>query len=417
MDLDPPTVKWPKTHFNHWTRQILQDHGALELADARPSSLANPIHPIYALHKWYIFDSDDYYSIPPGPSARPYSRPLRENEYRLLRPSLRLASHFLTEPSLLPYWHALLFADRVALNPKDVTNVRHGHAGGFASFTRTYDINANSFCLSITEIAKTQHALRALADSTYMLFDPKKDEGDWGFTTRYFMKQGASGFAGTASDTFINISLLRALQSCYLTVSERLRVQYFLGVALVHEFAHAVHMARTPMLGPPKRSGTYKDNQWVHEPFFESDIVAECGHAWEQCVLNGSQVPFENSAECRFALMFSKWPGVQRVSPDTPTRRMRKGWSTFYALPMEFVQAMLTEKHWQNVGRYGASEVRAPKRIGWRVFLKKEFVVDEDDEGISWDNSSRGRPVDESGVVWPLEGAGAQIDPMDVDID
>lgn len=415
MDVDRPNVKWPKSHFKHWTRHILQDYGALELADARASSLTNPIHPIYAHWNWSIFDSDDYYSIPPGRGAIPYANPLSGDDYQLLRPSLRLASNFLTEPSLLPYWHALLFADRVPLASKGVTNVRQGYVGGFASFTRTFDINTNSFALSTTELAKTQHALKALADSTYLVFDPKENPGDWGFTSRYFTKRVAPGFPGTACDININTLLLRALQSHHLTISERLRVQYFLALAVVHEVAHAAHMARTAMLGSPRPSGTYRNEQWVHEPFFERDILAECGHAWEQNVLNGSQVPFEGNPECRFGLQFEKWPGSQGVSPDIPTRRKPKGWSTIYALPMWFVQAMFTDKHWEDVRRYGAMQVRAPKGLGWRLFLEPGSAVDEDDEGISWDNSSRGRPVDENGVVWPVEEAGAPADPMDID--
>ena len=407
MAAEPLEVEWPESIFEHWGKEILQSYGALELAEARPSTLSNAVHPLFAARKWFLFDNDDFKSIPLDPE---YGTPLGADDYRLLRPSSRLASHFLAEPYLLPYWHALFFGARVRLPSRDVTNCARGEKGGFYGFTRNYNLYTNSFALSTADILNTLHALRALADMTTIRFGPTEDSLVLAETTRSFRREVAPGFAGTASAMTVNIHLLRALRSRRLTISERLRIQYCLGITLTHEVAHAAHNARTAMLGPPHRNGNYRDEQWVVEAFFENDILAEAGHAWEQNVLNGSQVPFYNNPECKFGIQFEKWPGLHDVPPDVPTRRKPKGWTTVYAMPMRFVQAAFTEEHWESVRKYGVMQVRAPKELGWRLRLDAQYAVDDADEGISWDNSSRGREADEDGVVWPTKGSQEPID-------
>lgn len=418
MDAKPPEVEWPQSIFKHWGKSILQEHGALELPDAQPSSLSNAIHPLFAAHNWTISDTDTYHSPPPSGQ---FETSLKPDDYRLLRPSLRLASHFLADPSLLPFWHALLFGPRFALPTREIHHHSRDYKGGYASFTRNYNLYTNSYALSRAEVLSTHNALRSLADMTSIKFGPTQVKEAWATTRRVFNRAVSPGFRGTASSITIDMHLLRALRSRHLSISARLRVQYFLGVALVHELAHVGHNAHTAMLGRPKPDGTYDDSQWVYEAFFESDILAESGHAWEQNVLHGTQVPFYTNPECPFGLQFEKWPGLHEAPPSTPARRKRKRWTTVYALPMRFVQAAMTDGHWADVSRYGAGVVRAPKGLGWRLWLRRRLAVKDADEGISWDNSSRERIPDEDGVIWPVgdiedveDGLGP-LDPMEID--
>lgn len=424
MAATPPEDGWPYSIFRHWGESVLQEHGALELPDAQPSSLSNAIHPLFAAHKWTVSDNDVYKSPPPSGE---FATPLNGDDWRLLRPSLRLASQFLAEPSLLPYWHALLFGPRVPVPRKDIQNTGRGYTGAFASFTRNYNLYTNSYALSRAELLSTHNGLRLLADMTAMKFGPSEDSDVWATTSRTFIKPTSPGFRGTPSTITINITVLRALRSHHLTPSARLRVQYFLGIALVHELGHAAHNAHTAMNGPPNPEGTYNHEQWVHEAFFESDALAEAGHAWEQNVLNGTQTPFYMNAECKFGLQFEKWPALLDYPASIPKRRKRKRWTTVYALPMRFVQKALTDGHWADVSRFGASVVRAPKGVGWRLWLKRRQAVADEDEGVSWDNSSRQRDADSEGVVWPVadvedvediedvEDVLEPLDPMEID--
>lgn len=400
MSAVPTEVEWPESIFEHWGQPILQHYGALELADAQPPSLSNAIHPLFTARKWTVSDNDEYESPPPAGAFGPS---MNEDDYRLLKPSCRLASHFLSHPSLLPYWHALLFSPRFPVPNREVINSGRGYSAGYASFTRNYNLYTNSYALSTAETRSTLHALVALADMTTLAFGPTEDDDTWAETRRIFNDAAAPAFAGTASSITLNIRLLHALRSTHLTVSERLRLHYFLGIALVHELGHAAHYAHTAMLGAPAADGSYAGSQRVHEAFFENDILAEAGHAWEQLVLNGSQIPFYSSPECKFGTQFEKWPGLQEVPLNMPARRKRKGWTTVYVLLMRFVQAAMTDGHWEEVRRCGAGVVRAPKGLGWRVWLRPRLVVQDGMEGVSWNNSSRGRSADEDGVVWPVE--------------
>ena len=403
--------EWPPSIFRHWGEETLQNHGALELPDARPASLTNAIHPLFSASKWTVSDSDDYESPPPSGD---FDTRLNAEDYRLLKPSLRLGSQFLADPSLLPYWHALLFGPRIPLPAKEIKNGGRRYKAGYSSFTRTYNLYNDSYAISTAEVLDTHNALRALADMTSLKLGPSEEADVWATTRRIFTKPVPAPFPGTGSSITLNIRLLRSLRSAHLTASARLRVQYFLGIALVHELAHAAHNGHTAMRGRPKPDGSYAHSQWVHEAFFEHDSLAEAGHAWEQSVLNGTQIPFHMHPECPFGLQFEKWPGVQAVPPGIPTRRKRKRWTTVYALPMRFVQAAMTDRHWVEVERFGAEAVRAPKELGWRLWLRRRSaVVDDEDEGVSWDDSSRGRSADGDGVVWPVE----EDEDVDGDVD
>lgn len=421
MDGNPPNVQWPKSIFKHWGKPILQEYGALELPDAQPSSLSNAIHPLFAAHKWTVYVGHDYMSHPPFGE---FDTSINRDDYHLLRPSLRLASQFLAEPALLPFWHALLFGPRFPIPTEDIQNAGRSYTGGYASFTRHYNPYKNSYAISTAEVRRTHNALRSLADMTTLELGPMQEADVWATTRRIFTQPASPHFPGTASIITINIHLLHALRSHHLTPSAQLRVQYFLGIALVHELAHAAHNAHTAMRGAPNLHGTYDHSQLVHEPFFETDILAEAGHAWEQSVLTGTQMPFYMHPECGFGLQFEKWPGLQSVPGNVPTRRKRKRWTTVYALPMRFVQAALTDGFWEGVGRYGAGEVRAPKEVGWRLWLSRREVGGEREEGGAWDGLSLGRSADTEEVSWPvgdvrnvngIEDIVGVLDPMEID--
>ena len=67
-------------------------------------TLDNDIHPIFAKSQWCILAK--YCNVSRLPSRSPST--ISDQEYDGLTPSLRLATLFLTTPSLMHYWHAVL---------------------------------------------------------------------------------------------------------------------------------------------------------------------------------------------------------------------------------------------------------------------------------------------------------------------
>ena len=75
----------------------------------------------------------------------------------------------------------------------------------------------------------------------------------------------------------INSRMLVALRDPRLTVSEKLRVEFFLAMTLAHELAHVCCHAADKMLHPKLPSGEYESRSYPSEPFFEDDYQAETG--------------------------------------------------------------------------------------------------------------------------------------------
>ncbi len=180
------------------------------------------------------------------------------------------------------------------------------------------------------------------------------------------------------------------------------------------QLAHVVENAVNPMLprSPSRQDpNDWDDSHYPDEPFFERDRIAECGHAWESCVLGG-RTYFWGDAEFPYGLVMAKWPDLEFRS-ELPTRAKPKRWSTVYFLSVEYIQALFTDKFWSNegIGRYGAGEVKFKKTYGWREYNQGD-VNSDDDEGISWGDSSRGRVPDSDGVIRPAGFVDPSYDPF-----
>ena len=216
-----PEDKWnrhPRLHV--FTKVELQQLGMLELADAQRASLTNAIHPIFLLPNWVN---------------------TRVAHHTQLRPVLRLASQFLSEPSLLPYWHAQMFGQRFEIPRTVAVGPIYGHT--LSLFQRTYDFVTRSFALSNLDLARTREALLSLAGFITFTFnrEPSKSGGVL-MTGRDFDSASPTSFPGTASLIEVDRKYLDAYARPDLTVSERLRLQFFLAISLLHEVGHR----RTP---------------------------------------------------------------------------------------------------------------------------------------------------------------------------
>ncbi|KAI9880103.1 MAG: hypothetical protein M1830_005348 [Pleopsidium flavum] len=375
----------------HFTEAELQQRGMLELDNAQRPTLTNAIHPIFRQANWVDV------------------RPIHQTQ---LRPCLRLASHFITNHHLLPFWHALLFGPRLEVPRNIAVGPDYGHT--LHTFHRIFDFTTASYAVSTLELKRTEDALVSLAGSIQITVnrEPTKISGIL-TTKRTFDSAPAAGFAGSTGLIEIDRRLLDTYSQNYLTISERLRLQYYIASSMVHELAHAVEGAVTPMLPrSPTRQGPpiFVLSEFPDEPFFERDRLAECGHAWDSCVIGGRPCMWGDEFPAGYAI--GKWPGID-FRDDLPVRAKAKRWTTVYFVPMEHIQALFTNKFWsdEGIGRYGAGEVIAKKTFGWREYNTGD-VVSDDDEGISWGDSSRGRIPDSDGVIRHAAYADPSFDPF-----
>jgi hypothetical protein len=409
--------------LNVFTKAELQQLGMLELADANRASLTNAIHPIFLAPSWVN---------------------VRIAHHTQLRPVLRLASQYITDPHLLPFWHAQLFGQRIEIPRSVVVGPIYGHT--LSIFQRDYDFVTQSYALSRLDLVRTREALVSLAG--FITFTINREPGTTGAvltTMRDFVSASPTSFPGTASLIEIDRKYLDAYARPDLTISQRLRLQFFLAVSLVHEvghrrtpsfvlgtccstglpddrrvafhtslgwqgvnrflqLSHAIEMAVTPMLPQsPNRHGptNWKDRHHPDEPFFERDRLAECGNAWENTVLGGLQNGF-GSTVIRYGLVTRKWPTITDPAQgfELPIRGKPKKWTSLYFVPMSHIQKLFTDQFWshEGIGRYGAGAVKSKRIYGWRAFNEGE-VTSDSDEGISWGDSSREREADPDGKI------------------
>lgn len=202
--------------LNVFTKVELQQLGMLELPDAQRASLTNAIHPIFLPASWVN---------------------VRVAHHTQLRPVLRLASQYVTDPHLLPFWHAQMFSQRTEIPRSVVVGPIYGHT--LSIFQRDYDFVTRGYALSQLDLVRTREALVGLAG--FITFTINRESSTTGAiltTTRDFVSASPTSFPGTASLIEIDRKYLDAYARPDLTISQRLRLQFFLAVSLVHEVGH-----------------------------------------------------------------------------------------------------------------------------------------------------------------------------------
>ncbi len=211
-------TQWPDRHkvLKHLTEAELQRYGMLELDNAQRPSLTNAVHPIFRHANWVN---------------------VRLAHQTQLRPSLRLASHFLTSPQLLPFWHTLLFGQRLEVPRHVAVGPNYGHT--LYSFHRIFDVSTSSFALSTLDIERTLDALVDLAGSvTFTINREPASLSAVLLTWRNFDSAPPNGFGGAASLVMVDRRFLDAYAELDVSVSQRLRLQFEIAVGLTHEVSY-----------------------------------------------------------------------------------------------------------------------------------------------------------------------------------
>jgi len=376
----PPPEPWHKgdLYLKRFQLQELHANQVIDLPNASLGDLSNPIHPL-------LFGLQ---------------------QYAYLQPALRLASKFLDEPCLLPYWHGLIFGTYHHL-----PNTSH-------------KFNAPCYCflqrpgpLSMPQLQQVRKAILHAARTTTFEFAEWSSIEAWAICLRT-STPALAPFPGTGSTIRLSKAFLTILHpATTLSTPQRLRTSLLLANTLAHEFTHAARNARIKPPTPPIED---------FEPFFYDQRRAEVGHAWESVILGGRIFPFLNAYDSRYGMCIEKWPDLDEtymiVRPNLPgwstipvSRKPPKKWSTIYTMPMPFVQSLFTQKFWAvDVRVFGVKALRFEKRLGLRM-RNWDWVGGSD--GFRTDDSSRRRWPDEEGIVRPGQPVRLSPELEDMDVD
>ncbi|MCJ1471256.1 hypothetical protein MMC07_009904 [Pseudocyphellaria aurata] len=344
MDLD----EWPKDHkiLDHVSKAELQRRGFLEYPPAKPSTLSNAIHLLFAPKAWDNVSNTGYDSM---------------------IPALRLATRFISDPQLLHYWHALLHGPREIVQEwREVKGSLHAKKN-FAFHPNRDPFTRLPFLTS--EMMKRVHlSFHRLSRTTRFQFSfdcNRKPSLTRRVTTRPPPLPELSHF-GKASDVLIHGGHLVALADQSCSTSRKLRIQFIFAVSLVHAVAHVCNDA-------VQHEANFK---W--EPYFENDSQAETGFAWAK-ILNGfphCTVDFDFAN--KYGIIWRRFPWRERHRErhhgyrlqDEP--RYTSDWTTHWFTPTQYVADLASEDFWgiNGIARYGPELLKQPRMFGLRQYFE-----------------------------------------------
>ncbi|KAJ9669579.1 hypothetical protein H2201_000446 [Coniosporium apollinis] len=294
-------------------------------------NLDNAIHPIFSVTNFVSRQN------------------FEDTDYEVLRPSLRLASLLLEEPSLLPFWYAMFYGEE-----KEIED---------PGLKKTYGAKMFSYRrkdgeLTAEDIYDTHEMLLALAKIVrFIRVDDHELEPAGAMCTATCCRM-PERLTGCGARILYGERYYQALHS--LETSEEphdslIKARFDFATLMLHELAHA---AQTAILG---RGG--------YEHFFEDDVVAEAGLAWENFVFGGTSSSFPSSEDfaiCEFPHHHSSYDIdgdlIDRPPERGPVSRLEIHWP----VRDEFVRRLFTKRFWQHtVKKQGTAAFRFPKDDGF----------------------------------------------------
>lgn len=323
-----------------------------------------------------------------------------------LKPALILASKFLSEATLLPFWHALIFNEYTHMEQETE------EIGWPCN-----KILLNPEPLSEKDLERTTAALVRIAkDVNIKSHSHPCFEYCWSFTKRsrrHIKNEHPEGESGTASSVTLSPKTLELLHpDCDIPPDQRNRISLMFAVNLCHEFAHAVFMFREPL--PLMHSGHRQPPGVTNEiePFINNDRLPELGQAWESIIFGGHLSSLGGREDCKYGVGLTKWPSSETAHGINPITRAvvpvaRVGdyepkWETLYVVPMDFVEKLFNKTYWKvDVKEKGTDALRFRKKFGCRKRNYDWIDHGLGGDGYASDDSERGRHADKSGIVRP----------------
>ena len=203
--------------------------------------LKNKIHPLFARKNW----NDD----------------LPDAHWKILIPVLRLASRFLAEESLWPFWYNMLGNRKIMVEESKKTKL----------LLRRFDVDPQE-SLDEDQESELKAYFITMSQNRNCTFEFNRDLEGWqgGLSGRNERPCTLRGYCTTVRLHTEYLDLLTANFPTRRGVSLT-EARFMLARLLVHELNHALNfaLART------------------REPFFGDQMVAEIGNAWESWVFGG----------------------------------------------------------------------------------------------------------------------------------
>lgn len=354
--LKGPTIAQPETNkgkregetmWGYFGDTGLQGMGALELPDANATLLQNELHPIFARKNW--------------------QGDLTEACWVALLSVLCLASRFVCEESLWPFWYQLIWG-REAMPEK---------SAAFGCPLERFDVDAEK-PLDASQMQELKNFLQRYG---------KKDTCRFEFCHDHSMKAHAKACsvnvkrkcASKGQHTIVRIhpqylDLLTAigLGTLDMSQSQLLRVQFALAKTLVHELNHTI------------RKGCSVNR---YEPCYGNHIVAEAGRAWECWLFGGAVGPAPGFNDTQGGIvLWGPWPSTWGNNPGPiwkslpPVLGEIPEHMTVWIVGMGYIQRIQTEGFWNvDVKAGGLRVFQIPQRHGIKI----------------WKSSSPGHPLTE----------------------
>ncbi|KAL3417895.1 hypothetical protein PVAG01_10905 [Phlyctema vagabunda] len=389
---DDAVRKYQRDHLAFYTVKELQDLGAIDNPDAKLGDLQNPVHQLYNRTLWR--DAN----IPLGHGLAGTWSVNNPRVWEVLVPCLRLASMFLNNIHVWPWFDALLFSPRDRIDtdedneppepPDDSNGHSHLHEFGY-------------------RMAKIVAGSRDDKEAKEMFDFTARHVQLWNFLEdpRHSDKRGLTEWNSSLEAISIGIhwKVIDPLLRDDLSVSERLVQQFKTAVALLHETAHALEIAK---LFQQRQDNP--DSDWsIWEPFLEDEDFAELGYSMENAVFGGTvsglvgppSIPSSTRAR---ETVPEDWipPEMGIVIESLPNHRIidhyldaqadgiaEAGWmirnvhkyvdepansrySTFEAWPLTIamIQNLHTTEYWRCiVAACGVDAFRSPRILGQRI--------------------------------------------------
>ncbi|KAK4971231.1 hypothetical protein LTR28_013391 [Elasticomyces elasticus] len=379
----------PDISINRIVRDALSDHqyNNFMIADRIP------IHPLLRYEQWIGLSVTDF---------------------TILLPALKLATRFLDEPSILPYYRGLLHGPRQRIHAP-VAERTYGRE--LQMFDTEYDQSKAADPL----VGLRAQERQTQDDNTWAsIFDCVKSPGG--------RLPGINGDSTMGSIIYLDSDYLTTIRplwpggdratkaytsamyhkSAILDECSLLRTYFHLAKTLVHELCHAMKRASTPnsfadpLVGEP------------FEPFFRDYRIAELGNTWESIIFGGIIHPLGYHVSAPHGLGIENWPGILNANTRGgelergSATKWRVGCGTRYLVPMPWIHSLFTREFWDNeVVRFGLGAFKPERKVGVRK--KNSTILDFDESPTdrrvprSSENSagSQSRFNDDEGRVHP----------------
>ncbi|KAF7924838.1 hypothetical protein EAE99_006315 [Botrytis elliptica] len=316
-----------REQFDGFTARELADMDVITDRHLKDSTLDNPIMPLFQQERWEIqphqpdLTRDHMYPlIIDGVQRGDWSmhNPL---VYEKLKPVLQLASRTIMSMYTLPWFAALIFGERVPIDPARI-RPKDEVPDNLVSFL---PYNITDYSLVRKRMKEVFDDLEKNWNCKFGFMSPDEDprgpeypidpedtlpDSVYGLTvTNYqYMEYHEAENKEWQIYVWLAYSRLQSLFRNDLSTSERKMVEWATAITLVHEIIHAINFVC------PRTDGTRVENPDDENPpwFFDEEPLAEAGFSFEVALNGGTVRSFTTVKGMPYGHWFETiWPSVE----------------------------------------------------------------------------------------------------------